>query len=333
MYNRLYQHVLHLICPHQHGFLRNRSGVTELLSSLHCIRQKLDKNTQTDILYLDFAKAFDSVDHSILLRKLKAYGVSGRLLDWFSDYLNNRRQRVVVDGVASQWTPVTSGVPQGSILGPMLFVIFINDVPKVVENGTMSALFADDTKVYRTITSVSDCDQLQQALTNLDVWSSDNNITFNALKCKVLSVTRKKTPISYVYCLGSEQLPKVEEEKDLGVTLSSKLLWDSHVNELTSKANKLLGLLKRTCPSLTDTKVRRTLYLSIVKSQLCYATQVWSPFHNRKLSEEIESVQRRATGWTLKTKTGEMSYTQRLLALRQRNQGPCFLLQSLVRLR
>ena len=152
---------------------------------------------------------------------------------------------------ASQWTPVTSGVPQGSILGPMLFVIFINDVPKVVENGTMSALFADDTKVYRTITSVSDCDQLQQALTNLDVWSSDNNITFNALKCNVLSGTRKKTPISYVYCLGSEQLPKVEEEKDLGVTLSSKLLWDSHVYELTSKANKLFGLLKRTCPSLT----------------------------------------------------------------------------------
>jgi hypothetical protein len=125
------------------------------------------------------------VDHSILLRKLKAYGVSVRLFHWFSDYLNNRRQRVVVDGAASQWTPVTSGVPQGSILGPMLIVIFINDVPKVVENGTMSALFADDTKVYRTITSVSDCDQQQQALTNLDVWSSDNNIKFNALKCNV----------------------------------------------------------------------------------------------------------------------------------------------------
>ena len=202
VYSRLYQHVLHLISPHQHGFLRKRSCVTQLLSSFHSIGQKLDKNTQTDILYLDFAKAFDSVDHSILLGKLKAYGVSGRLLDWFSDYLNNRQQRVVVDGVASQWTPVTSGVPQGSILGPILFVIFINDVPKVVENGTMSALFTDDTKVYRTITSVSDCDQLQQALTNLDVWSSDNNITFNALKCKVLSVTRKKTPISYVYCLG-----------------------------------------------------------------------------------------------------------------------------------
>ncbi|CAB4033297.1 Hypothetical predicted protein [Paramuricea clavata] len=179
----------------------------------------------------------------------------------------------------------------------------------------MSALFADDTKVYRTIISVSDCDQLQQALTNLDVWSSDNNIKFNALKYKVLSVTRKKTPISYVYCLGSEQLPKVEEEKDLGVTLSSKLLRDSQVNELISKGNKLLGLPKRTCLSLTDTKVRRTLYLSIVKSKLCYATQVWSPFPNMELSEKIESVQRRATKWILKTKTGEMSCTQRLLTL------------------
>jgi hypothetical protein len=123
----------------------------------------LDKNlirTHKLIFFntLNFAKAFVSVDHSILLGKLKASGVSGRLLDWFSNYLNNRRQRVVVDGVASQWTPVTSGVPQGSILGPMLFVIFINDVPKVVENRTTSALFANDTKVYRTITSVSDSD-------------------------------------------------------------------------------------------------------------------------------------------------------------------------------
>ena len=101
------------------------------------------------------------MDHSILLRKLKAYGVSGRLLDWFPDHLNNRRQRVVVDGVASQWTPVTSVMPQSSILGPMLFVIFINDVPKLVENGTMSALFADDTKVYRNrLVIVTSCSKL-----------------------------------------------------------------------------------------------------------------------------------------------------------------------------
>jgi hypothetical protein len=197
-YSQFYEHVSQLITPHQHGFLRNRSCVTQLLSVLHSIGQILDKNEQTDIVYLDFAKAFDSVDHSILLQKLKCDRMTGRLLNWLVDYLNNRHQRVVVDGAASQWTPVTPRVPQGSILGPMLFVIFLNDAPYVINNEAVPALFADDTKLYKNITSVSECNQLQQTLTNLDTWSQDNNIKFNGLKCKVLSMTRKKASIYFL---------------------------------------------------------------------------------------------------------------------------------------
>ena len=244
VYTNFYYHILHLITPYQHGFLRNRSCVTQLLSVLHTIGKNLDKNTQTDIVYLDFAKAFDSVDHSILLQKLKCYGVTGNLLGWFADYLNNRRQRVVVDGVASRWAPVTSGVPQGSILGPVLFVIFINDIFEVTD-GTSPALFADDTKVYKDVRSVTDCEKLQQTIDKLDIWTQDNNITFNASKCKVLSVTRKKDPITYPYHLGRNDLSRVENEKDLGVTISYKLHWETHVNEIVSKANKQLGVLKR----------------------------------------------------------------------------------------
>ena len=315
VYTNFYYHILHLITPYQHGFLRNRSCVTQLLSVLHTIGKNLDKNTQTDIVYLDFAKAFDSVDHSILLQKLKCYGVTGNLLGWFADYLNNRRQRVVVDGVASRWAPVTSGVPQGSILGPVLFVIFINDIPEVTD-GTSPALFADDTKVYKDVRSVTDCEKLQQTIDKLDIWTQDNNITFNASKCKVLSVTRKKDPITYPYHLGRNDLSRVESEKDLGVTISYKLHWETHVNEIVSKANKQLGVLKRTCLSLTDVNIRRSLYLTLVKSQLSYATQVWSSNHHSQLNRRIERVQRRATKWILRTKTGEIPYEQRLMTLK-----------------
>ena len=314
VYNHMYADVIQLISPLQHGFLRKRSCITQLLSVLHNIGQNLDKNTQSDVLYLDFAKAFDSVDHQILVKKLKCYGVAGRLLDWFTDYLNGRTQRVVIDGAVSQWVPVTSGVPQGSILGPLLFVIFINDLPEIIPNGTNTALFADDTKLHRTISSLTDCEGLQQALSNINIWSQQGNMTFNSTKCKVLTITRKQNPVVYDYQLGSAILTRVQQEKDLGVTISSKLTWHHHISVIVAKANKLLGLLKRTCPLLTDIQVRRSLYLSLVKSQLCYATQVWSPAQDM-LKAKLERVQRRATKWIFGYKGKEMSYHQRLQLL------------------
>jgi hypothetical protein len=157
-------------------------------------------------------------------------------------------------------------VPQGSILGPILFAVFINDLPEVISNGSSDAMYAGDTKLFRNINSTTDGDCLQESLFNLDTWSHDNNIKFNALKCKVLSVTRKKNPVTYNYHLGSSSLLRVRKEKDLGVIVTDNLLWNSNIQMITAKANKMLGLLKRTCPLLTETKIRRSLYLSLEKS-------------------------------------------------------------------
>ena len=311
---RFCDHVKHLISLSQHGLLKNHSCVTQLLSVLHAISEALDKNIQSVLIYLDFAKAFDSVDHSILLAKLKAYGVSGPLFAWFTDYITGRAQRVVVEGAASKWAPVTSGVLQGSLLGPMLFTIFINDLPEEVVGGVRVALYADDTKLYKRITSICDCQSLQTTLGNLNSWSKHNRIKFNTSKCKSPTVTRKKSSLVHEYTLDTGQLERVSTEKDLGVHTSSSLSWKPHIHAITAKANKLLGLLKRTCPLITDVTVRRTLYLSLVKSQLCSATQVWSPAQVT-LEAQVERVQRRATRWILQTRVGEVSYKDRLIKL------------------
>ena len=201
-------------------------------------------------------------------------------------------------------------MPQGSILGPLLFVIFINDLPNAVPQTTKVALYADDTKSFRGITSKGDYCDLQQALSNLSTWSSNNNISFNESKCKTMTVTRKKQPIPFIYHLDLFPINKVQEEKNLGVLMTSSLSWDSHIQRISAKANRMLRLLKRTCPLLTQVHVRRTLYLALVKLQVCYASEVWSP-HQNNLKIKLEQIQRRATRWILNVKVGDVPYRDR----------------------
>ena len=196
----------------------------------------------------------------------------------------------------------------------MLFLLFINDLPDVIPPTTSTGLYADDTKLYTAITSREDCDNLQEALSYVDDWSKEFNINFNTSKCKALTISRRKQPIVLNYHLGSAELIRVDSEVDLGITVTSNLSWNRHITKLVTKANSTLGLLRRTCPMLTNCDARRTLYLSLVKSQLSYATEIWSPYQSlNKIS--LEKLQRRATRWILQVKKGDIIYKDRLLAL------------------
>ena len=150
-----------------------------------------------------------------------------------------------MDGATSQWAPVTFGVPQGSLLGPLLFVIFINDLADVAVGDVFTSLYADDTKVYSNINTIDDCISMQKTLANMDTWTRDNNIRFNASKCKALTITRKKSPLDFIYKLDNVELERVSTEKDVGVNITNSLTWNTHIHSITAKANKLLGLLKR----------------------------------------------------------------------------------------
>ena len=298
----------------QHGFLHGRSCVTQLLSTPHHIGQLPDRNTQTDVLFLDFAKAFDSVDHGIPSKKLKAYGISGNPHNRPTDYLRGRTQRVVAEGAAPEWSPVTSGVPQGSILGPMLFLLFINDPPDAIPPTTPTGLYADDTKPHTAITSRQDRDNPQEALSYVDDRSKESNTNFNTSKCKALTISRRKQPIAPNYHLGSAEPIRVDSEVDLGITVTSNLSWNRHTTKLVTKANPTLGPLRRTRPMSTNCDARRTLYLSLVKSQLSYATETRPPYQSvNKIS--LEKPQRRATRRILQVKKGDIIYKDRLPTL------------------
>ena len=179
----------HILNPNQFGYLKGKSTLAELLSYHHwCSTRKSSK--VTNVIFLDLSKAFDSVPHERLLLKLNRHGIDGPLLLWFSNFLENRQQRVTIRGTFSTWSPVTSGVPQGTILGPTLFLLYANDIPNVVTSSIK--MFADDTKIYREINNAEDSSALQSDLDCLENWTRSWQVRFNPLKCEVMIITHKQ---------------------------------------------------------------------------------------------------------------------------------------------
>lgn len=286
----LFLEIQPLISPHQHGFLPKRSTVTNLSHVTEYINNALDDRGQVDVIYTDFSRAFDSVDHDILLQKLKECGLGLGLVSFFHSYLSGRMQYVAYNDFKSFTFEATSGVPQGSNIGPLLFIIFINDL---LENFNCPVLaYADDLKLFTRVTDIADVMALQCNLSKLFTWCEGNKLHLNITKCKTMTFTRKQNPIVHDYCLGSVTLDRVTAMKDLGVLFDSALTFREHITNICSTAQKMLGFVIRTCRSFESVATVKVLYYSYVRSKLDYAAIVWYPYYeHQKLM--LERVQRR----------------------------------------
>jgi len=287
------------LCSRQHGFRAGRSCLTQLVHHLDDIIEALMNNNDFDTIYLDFSKAFDKVDHKLLIKKLHRYGVNPKLVKWIESFLTDRYQAVVVDGKQSFLSLILSGVPQGTVLGPILFLIFINDIEHCVSNAIIKC-FADDTKVALPISSEDDVPKLQLDLDKIIKWSDDNNMALHKDKFQYLCHKCSKQYIMgelpfiaelYQYHVSPElSLSPINQVRDLGVLVSSDLSWSPHIRSIADKARRKAAWVL----SVFHTRSRDTmliLYKTMVRSLLEYCSPLWNP---QKICDiqELESVQK-----------------------------------------
>lgn len=278
-----------ILIDSQHGFVQGRSCLTNLLDCFEQVYSHMDEGSPVDIIYLDFAKAFDKVPHKRLMKKLDAAGIGGTVYKWIEGWLAGRRQKVGIRGSNSAWRNIKSGVPQGSVLGPLLFVLFINDLD--VKINSKISKFADDTKICRKIECESDANKLREDLAKVYQWSLDWQMMFNLDKCSVMHMGKKNQEFQYI--MGGVVLRSSEEEKDLGVIVHNSGKPSRQCMEAAKRANKILGIIKRTIISRNQDILLR-LYKTLVRPHLEYCIQAWNPTLKKDIAI-MEKIQRRAT--------------------------------------
>ena len=243
---------------------------------MNVLFKEVENRNQVDVVYVDFSKAFDVVPHDYAIEKLKHMGFPEHITGWLHSYLSNRKASVCVNSICSSEFVITSGVPQGSVLGPLIFILFVNDVCSRLRSPKQ--MFADDLKFYRTISSVLDCQALQNDIDELLHWCQENGMKMNTSKCKVISFSRRLDAINHSYYIDSKSLERVNSICDLGVTVDSRLRFHEHVSSTTAKAFAVLGFIRRQTTHFTDVYTLKTLYCSLVRSILEYAVPIWAPY-------------------------------------------------------
>ena len=249
----------------------------------------MDEGSPVDVIYLDFKKAFDKVPHQRLILKLKSHGMGNSIINWIEQWLTDRKQSVVLDGEVSSWKSVLSGVPQGSVLGPILFLVYINDLEEAVTGSILK--FADDTELFRKTKEMGDKQKLQDDIDKLVRWSEKWQMFFNFGKCKCLQTGPGNTGMNYE--MGGTILSKTVKEKDYGVTMNANMKVSEQCRIAASKSNRVLGMIRRNI-TYKENSLIVPLYKAIVRPHLEYCIHAWNP-HLRKDIDMLEKIQRRAT--------------------------------------
>ena len=280
--------------PEQHGFRSGRSTTSQLIQHMENIVERLEEGDAVDVIYLDFAKAFDKVDHGILLRTLQKLGIRGPLGKWIYNFITGRSQVVKVNGEESDPTPVISGVPQGTVLAGTLFICMMKSIDEKVTHSKVSS-YADDTKVLHKIKGRTDEQDLQKDLVKIYNWAAEKNMTFNGDKFQVLRYGCTKDSNSPEYkAPNGDSIPVHENVKDLGIWMSSKGTFDHHINDVVQRASNMSGWILRTFKSRCTT-LMLTLFKTMVLSKLDYCSPVYHPASSVSLTTKIERVQRAFT--------------------------------------
>lgn len=293
MSNHIMFHASSKINHFQHGFVPRRSTTTNLASFCHHALSALENGSQLDVLYVDFSKAFDKVDHLLLLSKLRNLGLADLIIDWLSSFISSWSYRVLVKGKLSKPFFPSSGVPQGTHLGPILFILFTLDMPSALH--FCSALsFADDTKLFARISSNADCIAFQSDINAFCNWCLINGMHLNLSKTHIMSISRRSSTIHWNYTLGLNPVTRTTSVKDLGVTYDCSLDFSPHIYDICARSFRLIGFLKRNRCLFSQQETLLHLYITLVRPLLEYASSIWSPFTSSMISM-IESIQRNIT--------------------------------------